>query len=63
MNYYKTNVSGIQIIFILIVSCLLFLMLYIFSILNKISAKKITQTDEMDMKNMKLKKRVDIKSY
>jgi hypothetical protein len=38
-------------------------MLYIFSILNKISAKKITQTDEMDMKNMKLKKRVDIKSY
>lgn len=63
MNYYKTDGSGMQIIFILIVSCLIFVMLYIFSILNKISAKKITQTDEMDMSNMKLKKRVDIKSY
>ena len=63
MNYYKTDESGMQIIFILIVSCLIFVMLYIFSILNKISAKKITQTDEMDMSNMKLKKRVDIKSY
>jgi len=62
MNYYKTDESGMQIIFILIVSCLIFVMLYIFSILNKISAKKISQTDEMDIKKMKLKKRVDIKS-
>ena len=61
MNYYKTDGSGIQIIFILIVSCLIFVMLYIFSILNKISAKKISQTDEIDIKKMKLQKRVDIK--
>jgi len=62
MNYYKTDESGIQIIYILIVCCLIFVMLYIFSILNKISAKKMKETDEMDISNMKLKKRVDIKS-
>ena len=62
MNYYKTDESGIQIIYILIACCLIFVMLYIFSILNKISSKKIKETYEMDISNMKLKKRVDIKS-
>ena len=63
MNYYSDNANGLQFIFIIIACSLIFVLLYLFSILNKLSAKKMSKTDKLDVSKLKFQKQVDIQAY